>query len=182
MITLSFSTLTWSKHTNINTVMFTLYLNVLKDIKVKGMCCRDSTRSERSPGMLAGCPVQGSLRCLLWQCWNMHRARDSAHVPLTAHLKPKGKTYVRYGVNYFDYTVLEKTSLTFDKRSSIVGTFVSQSWELSMFFDQQRPATAQVHLSHSVTYNTQEWWLHTTEFFLNKYQYKFQSLQWCQNI
>ena len=64
------------------------FLMVLRDMIRQGMCLRSSTGGGgRSPGRLAGCPARGSPRCLLLRCWNTHRARDSARVPLTKHLE-----------------------------------------------------------------------------------------------
>lgn len=89
MITLSFSTLTWSKQTrawvctqrNHNGGEFAeRRLGGGKGEWLAG-------RSWVSPGMSAGCPDPGSPRCLRSQRWNKLRATDSARVPLTAHLE-----------------------------------------------------------------------------------------------
>lgn len=74
------------KQTDMSDV-YTFFLMVLRDMIRQGMCFRDGTGGGRSPGRLAGCPARGSPRCLLLRCWNTHRARDSARVPLTTHLE-----------------------------------------------------------------------------------------------
>lgn len=78
------------KQTDMSDV-YTIFLMVLRDMIRQRMCLRDGTGGAggggRSPGRLAGCPARGSPRCLLLRCWNMHRARDSARVPLTTHLE-----------------------------------------------------------------------------------------------